>query len=68
MILTVKGLSGEPGALGARNEAAPEPSWTYNRAPLVILTGSAAVLTLFGVAGVGWHLANGNALMVLASF
>lgn len=68
MIFTVQALAGEPGDLGDR-EAGPasEPVWSYNRLPLMILTLLAAVLTIFGVAAVGWHLANGSAAMTLVS-
>jgi len=59
MILTVEALAGEQGALG-REEAAPtpDPAWRYNRVPLLILASLAAVLAVFGIASVGWHLAN----------
>jgi hypothetical protein len=68
MILTFKGLAGEQGALGTEDGAPiSEPAWSYNRVPLLILASLAAMLTIFGVAAVGWHLANGNAAMSLIS-
>jgi hypothetical protein len=68
MILTVESLAGEQGALGREEGTSiPEPTWSYNRTPLVILASLAAVLAIFGVAFVGWYLANGNAMMALVS-
>jgi hypothetical protein len=68
MILTVEALAGEQGTFG-RADGTPiqETAGTYSRAPLVILASLAAVLAVFGVAFVGWHLANGNATMALVS-
>src|SRR3954454_22840427 len=69
MILTVEGLSGEPGALGASTETVPtsDVGSRYNRAALLTLAGLTAMQTLFGVLGIGWYLATANVLMVLAS-
>jgi hypothetical protein len=68
MILTLKGLAGQQGALGADEMVpAPGPAWSYNRVLLVILVSFAAVLSIVGVAAVGWHLAKGNAGMAVVS-
>lgn len=67
MILTVKGLAGEQGQLGGDETPTSERAWSYNRVPLLILASLAAVLSIIGVAAVGWHLANGNAAMAFTS-
>ncbi|MET4255935.1 hypothetical protein ABIC09_000863 [Bradyrhizobium sp. S3.12.5] len=67
MILTVTGLAGQPGGLGNETASASAAVWSYSRLPLVTLTSLAATMAAFGIAGVGWHLANSNAAMALVS-
>ncbi|MHC2708414.1 hypothetical protein ACVIWV_007707 [Bradyrhizobium diazoefficiens] len=67
MILTIEALAGEPGSLGDETAPASALAWSYSRLPLVILTSLAGILASLGIAGIGWHLANGNAPMILVS-
>jgi hypothetical protein len=67
MILTLRALAGEQGALARKETAVSRPVWSYNRVPLLVLASLAAALAVLGIGGVGWHVAKGNVAMTLTS-